>query len=401
MQSNKKELLFISIFILVGVVLLFFGVKSTYSRMEKTKNYVSIEGTFVGSNIYSSDDDGTTYTLTYSYRVNGNKYEISTDYGTGSVPDIGTKKTIKYNPNNPHEAIISGMGSNGFLLIMGFMFVAIPLIILFTSIINREPNTGSAVHQKLLSIIIGSVFSIIGGAFYYIMCSSGNSLSIISALKANGFWVIIPILFMIIGIYVIIASILKKEPVLAITNSNVQNITSSNYDVPVEQQVLEEKINDVANKVAKTSSIVAPITQIIGGFIFVSVCATISILGGDGFAIIAIIPFFICGLSILFGGVISLIQNIINFNAANNYNGTEQNEIINNNLNKLQAINSYIYPICFLIFWFGFLIFLDYQAIKDINNGGLTTLLFSLIFWATGISIVYKLFKNKQKKKQG
>ncbi len=401
MQSNKKELLFISVFILVGIVLLFFGVKSTYSRMEKTKNYVSIEGTFIGSSIYSSDDDGTTYKLTYSYRVNGNRYEISTDYGTGSVPDMGTKKTIKYNPNNPSEAVISGMGSNGFLLIMGFMFTAIPLIILFASIINREPSTGSAMHQKLLSILIGSVFAIMGGAFYYIMCSSGDSLSIISALKANGFWIFIPILFMIIGIYVIIASIFKKEPVLAIANNDVQNISSSNYDIPVEQQLLEEKINDVTNKVEKASSIVATITQIIGGFIFVSVCAIIFILGGDEFTRIAIIPFFICGLSILFGGVISLIQNIISFNADNNYNALEKNEIINNNLNKLQAINSYVYPIGFLTFWFGFLIFVDYQAVKDINNGGLTTLLFSLIFWAAGIYVAYKLFKKKQKKKQG
>lgn len=397
MQSNKKELLFISVFILVGIVLLFFGVKSTYSRMEKTKNYVSVEGTFVGSSIYSSDDDGTTYTLTYSYRVNGNRYEISTDYGTGSVPDMGTKKTIKYNPNNPSEAIISGMGSNGFLLIMGFMFTAIPLIILFTSIINREPNNGSVIHKKILTILIGFVFAVMGGAFYYMMCSGGNSLSIISSFKINGFWVIIPILFIIIGIYIIIASIFKKEPVLAITNNDVQNISSSNYEVPVEQQVLEEKINNVANKVEKVGSIVAPISQIIGGLIFILVCGFIFILGGDGFTRIAIVPFLICGLSILFGGVISLIQNITNFNANNNYNALEQNEIINNNLNKLQAINSYVYPIGFLTFWFGFLIFFDYQAIKDINNGGLTTLLFSLIFWAAGISVAYKLFKNKKK----
>jgi ABC-type glycerol-3-phosphate transport system permease component len=35
---------------------------------------------------------------------------------------MGTKKNIKYNPDNPSEAIITGFGSNGLLLLLGFMF---------------------------------------------------------------------------------------------------------------------------------------------------------------------------------------------------------------------------------------------------------------------------------------
>jgi hypothetical protein len=179
MNNKKMEIIFPLIFVLIGITLLFFGVKSTYNRMEKTKNYVSVEGTFIGSSIYSSDDDGTTYTLTYSYRVNGNKYEISTNYGTGSVPDIGTKKNIKYNPDNPSEAIITGFGSNGLLLLLGFMFTTIPLIPLFSMFVNSNNSISSKIKEKIFGIFLGTVFIILGGACYYLMCSGSDSLSII------------------------------------------------------------------------------------------------------------------------------------------------------------------------------------------------------------------------------
>ena len=58
-------------------------------------------------------------------------------------------------------------------------------------------------------------------------------------------------------------------------------------------------------------------------------------------------------------------------------------------INKVKYIKIFdnIYIISFLVFWFGFLLYFDYLCIKDKNY---QLLLFSLIFWLIGISIVKK-----------
>ena len=395
MKNKKMEIIFPLIFVLIGITLLFFGVKSTYSMMEKTKNYVSVEGTFIGSSIYSSDDDGTKYKLTYSYRVSGNKYEISTNYGTGVVPDIGTKKNIKYNPDNPSEAIITGLGSNGLLLLLGFMFTTIPLIPLLSIFVNSNNFISSKVKEKIFGIYLGTVFIILGGACYYMMCYGSDSLSIIYAFKTTGFWIIIPVIFIVLGIYIVTASILYKNK----NNENIKNfnevIPDQNSDTAIENQVFEEKVDNIVDKVEQVSSIAAPIVQIIVGLIFTGSCVWIFILRIDIATKMIIVPFIICGLAVLLKGVISLIQCSRNLSSNNyDYNNQEKNEIINKNLNNFQVVTSRIYIIGFLIFWFGFLILMDYESIKKINDGGLQLILFSLIFWAAGIFVVYQAFRK-------
>lgn len=402
MRTDKKQVFFLSIFILIGILLTFFGVKTTYDTAQKTKNYVLVEGTYVGSSVYSSDEDGKTYILTYTYEVDNKEYRISTDYGTGSVPKLGTKKNIKYNPDDPSEAVISGMGSSGILFILGFMFITIPLIMIFS---NSGSTKNSNNPGKLLSIFIGFVFVVMGGSVYYFMCSGGNSLSLIYAFQTSGIWVIIPIIFIVVGMYVILASIFKKGEVLINNYGNDQKMSDYNYDISVKQQEIEEKITNLTIKVSKISSICSPIFQIIGGLIFTFVCFFIFILGTDIFSKFAIAPFLICGIAIIIKGIFTLNHNIINFNGVStnnisinnsnsNSNLQDRNEIINKNLTKLNSITSHLFVIGFLLFWFGFLIFFDYLAIKQINNGGVQLILFSLIFWAAGIYVAYKQFKK-------
>ncbi len=394
MKIDKKQLIFLSILILIGTLLTFFGVKTTYSRAQKTKDYVLVEGIYVGSSTYSSDEDGKTYTLTYSYEVDNKEYRISTDYGTGSVPKLGTKKNIKYNPNDPSEAVISGIGSSGILFVLGFMFITFPLIIIFTNNSNSESSKNSKSHEKLLSFFIGFVFVVMGGSVYYFICSGGNSLSLIYAFQTSGIWVIIPIIFIVVGMYVILASIFKKGEVLINTSGSEQEMPNYNYDMTVKQQEFEEKVTNITLKVSKISSICRPIFQIIGGLIFTFICFFIFILGTDIFSKFAISPFLICGIAITIKGIVILNHNIVNFNEIKNYNIQNKDQKANKDLSKFNLISSHLYGIGFLIFWFGFLIFFDYLAMKQINSGGIQLILFSLIFWLAGIYVAFKEFKK-------
>lgn len=97
-KINFKQIfpyLFLSLFILIGIVMLYFGISNLLKNLSKTNNYVETIGYFAHYEIYNSDEDGTTYKLIYSYNVNDKQYTVSTDYGTNMIPKEGSTRTIK------------------------------------------------------------------------------------------------------------------------------------------------------------------------------------------------------------------------------------------------------------------------------------------------------------------
>ena len=91
--------------------MMFFGIRDTYNLKNKTKNYITTTGYFNNYDVFDADEDGITYKLTYIYKVDGKEYSITTDYGTNYIPDENSSREIKYNPNNPKEAVITGTNS--------------------------------------------------------------------------------------------------------------------------------------------------------------------------------------------------------------------------------------------------------------------------------------------------
>lgn len=393
MKDNKKDMLFLLIPILLGIILLFFGVKITYEKSQETKGYVSTEGEFIGSSVYPSDEDGTTHGLKYLYKVDGVEYTISTDYGTGIAPKLGTKKTIEYNPSNPDEAVISGMGINGLLFILGFMFTAIPSIPIFLMLLNAKNETMPRIKDVLFGCFFGLVFTIMGGGCYYAMCAGSDSLSLIYAFETNGLLISIPIIFIIVGIYIIIGSLLGGLSLGRDINKNKicspdEVVNETDNELYLKNEFIEQKQDNVLNNLNRISEVGAAILQMVGSSMFTIVCTWIFVKGADTFTKIAITPFLICGIAILFQSIVSIVWAFISFKSRDKM---EKFDIL---LSKIQTITSRIYIIGFLIFWFGFLIIFDYNLIKEINENGLPLLLFSLIFWAVGIFIAYKNFKR-------
>jgi hypothetical protein len=225
MNESKPPLLILIPFMLMGIIMLVFACYSTYTSSINTKDYVTVEGKFVGSSIYSSDSDGTTYSLTYSYIVDNKSYSIYTNYGTSSVPEIGSTKTIKYNPYDPEEAILTGLGGNGLLFFLGIMFFGIPMIIIFES-----------------AIIVGIVFTLVGIGAYYMMCSSTDSLSLIEAFKINGLWIIIPILFIVVGVWAIISQLFAKKSKIIVLR--VEKIEHNGMEGKYEILFSDDKISE-------------------------------------------------------------------------------------------------------------------------------------------------------------
>lgn len=213
-KINFKQIfpyLFLSLFILIGIVMLYFGISNSFKNLSKTSNYVETIGYFVDYEIYNSDEDGTTYKLIYSYNVNNKEYTVSTDYGTNMIPKEGSSRTIKYNPSNPSEAIISGGSSEIVLLLIGIMFTMIPFVIL----INMSPKIKEKLDNlnfNVTTLLIGIVFLIIGLMALYMMT---GTLSIIEIYKSFSLNYLIPylilVIFIIVGILLIIGSFKKNE----------------------------------------------------------------------------------------------------------------------------------------------------------------------------------------------
>ena len=109
----------VAVVLLSGIVMLFFGVRNTLRFTEKTRDYVTTQGEYAGKEIYSTDEDGTTYRLAYTYTVDGIQYTVLSNSGTQIIPKLGTEKEIRYDPQNPEVAVVAGDGVHTVLLFMG------------------------------------------------------------------------------------------------------------------------------------------------------------------------------------------------------------------------------------------------------------------------------------------
>ena len=209
-QSNKKSrfnfkmivssFLVVSV-LLVGIVCLFLGIKDTYYINKKTKNYLTTTAYYNNYEIYDfSDRDGTTYRLIYTYKVGNSEYTIKTDYGSGSIPDINSKRQIKYNPNNPSEAVFLGTNKNKMLIYFGAFFLLGGMVFVLGFLYIW--GIFDKVRINILGLYIGIVFLIVGGGI--ISLQLGEVSSLISVIKQMKFWFLIPVIFIIIGTFQII-----------------------------------------------------------------------------------------------------------------------------------------------------------------------------------------------------
>ncbi len=194
---------------LSGIIMLFWGITDTYKLNEISKSYTPTNGYFSHYDIYSNDEEGTTYSLTYIYQVNGVEYTIKTDYGTSYIPNEGDTREVKYNPDNPQESILVGSNRGNGLLYMGAFFT----LVSFTFILVALSTLGYFDKFKIdiIGIYLGILFTIIGIGI--LLFQNGTTGSLIKTISSFGFWILIPLMFIIIGLFLIIKTLFLKNRV--------------------------------------------------------------------------------------------------------------------------------------------------------------------------------------------
>lgn len=201
--------LLVLIILFSGIVILIIGVKDTYTLNNISKNYATVEGYFRDYEIYNIDEkEGTvTYKLIYDYHVNGEKYTVSTDYGVGYIPEYGSIREIKYNPESPDEAILVGTNKSNGLIFFGAFFTLGAFV--FVLIALQSLGLFDKVKFDIIGTYIGFVFLVIGIGI--ILFQIGTVSSFMELIKSMRFWLLIPLLFIIVGIFQIVKCLFIKK----------------------------------------------------------------------------------------------------------------------------------------------------------------------------------------------
>lgn len=197
----------IGLVLIIGIVCLVIGIKDTYKLNNISKNYLTTTGYLIDYDIYNQDKDGTTYQLIYQYQVDNQQYTVTTDYGVGSIPELGSIREIKYNPDNYQEALISGTNSKNGLIYFGLFFILGATVFILAAM--QMHGLFDKIKFDILGIYIGFVCFIIGVGIF--MFQHGTTSSIIATIKLFGFWILIPITFIVVGIMQIIKSLVNKK----------------------------------------------------------------------------------------------------------------------------------------------------------------------------------------------
>lgn len=207
----SKFLVIISL--IIGIELLCWGIGEKIEFSNRTEGYESVEGYLIDTDIYSEArlrargrSKPTTYSLIYAYSVNGTSYTVETDYGTASIPQMGSVKTIKYNPADPSEAVVTGTNGPTIMIYGGLFFTLIPLVMIL-AFLAISGKLGKLTFN-IMDIVIGLVFFVIGLASVYVI---SGTFSILPLLQYAGPFAAIPVMFVIVGVYMIWKGIFAKN----------------------------------------------------------------------------------------------------------------------------------------------------------------------------------------------
>ena len=131
-MKSWQGILFGILFVVVGVALLIYAVKTISSYNEKNETYQEIIGRVVD---YDYDTEGL-MALIVEYQVNGNTYrKISNEY-SDNPRTIGSEVSLKYNPDNPEDTIWTNDSTNVVLPVFGGLFTLVGALITIRAIIK-------------------------------------------------------------------------------------------------------------------------------------------------------------------------------------------------------------------------------------------------------------------------
>jgi len=262
MNSRTKKIIRCTIFTFLLIITSILGIYQVLKEKEKYQDYETVVGAYVSSSVYSRDDDGATYSLTYKYYVNGTSYQVNTNYGTSFVPKEGTPRKIRYHKENPQQAKIVGVELSEWC----FLIILICLIASSYSFQSLMDLKGQKKNNRwdyinLIMVGIGLIYAT--SIIYALITGTKNLFSIFDMLSSYGLSLIIIFIFIAVGIYLIGYSIYSFFP-------KKKKVKKDSFELEQEKlrrEELEQNFENFIEKSAVVSSYATITIRLIVSFI--------------------------------------------------------------------------------------------------------------------------------------
>ena len=162
------------IFVLTGLLFLYYGMKEIIEYNKKAEIYKTVEGRLLDytlqpareSKVAGRNQGLSNYQLIYDYWVNGQEYQVRIYDSTREVPEIGSRSEIYYNPQNPQDAAILWADNGKIKILVGSILAAAPLLAGGVILFVRKRK------KKYTVDVVGLMFGITCFAFGYVYPSS-------------------------------------------------------------------------------------------------------------------------------------------------------------------------------------------------------------------------------------
>ena len=379
MNSRTKKIIRCTIFTFLLIITSILGIYQVLKEKEKYQDYETVVGAYVSSSVYSRDDDGATYSLTYKYYVNGTSYQVNTNYGTSFVPKEGTPRKIRYHKENPQQAKIVGVELSEWC----FLIILICLIASSYSFQSLMDLKGQKKNNRwdyinLIMVGIGLIYAT--SIIYALITGTKNLFSIFDMLSSYGLSLIIIFIFIAVGIYLIGYSIYSFFP-------KKKKVKKDSFELEQEKlrrEELEQNFENFIEKSAVVSSYATITIRLIVSFIMLFCLIYFfyfKITNLDVTVFLISLPFTVVFFAIT---ILTLLDFLSLF-----LKNSKQLSFIG----KIRNIFSYLPVIAFLTFWFGFLIIMSVIAIISKTY---SLCFFSIPFWLAGIFAAKIFFKKKK-----
>jgi len=201
-------------FFAAGLVTLILSTAYTINLNAKTGGYVKTTGKVVSFKIEKKEkiENGRYRDVIYNipiveYEADGKKHRISTGLSGELEPAIGRKVSLKYNAQNPQDAVISSVldSKSWFLIFFGFMVSVISALAL-----SMEMDIEGRKMDRIRILLFYMTFAGSGAVAYAYIGNSAGTFNPVKMLKYT-IWAGIPILFIIVILFCIIMSVIYKE----------------------------------------------------------------------------------------------------------------------------------------------------------------------------------------------
>lgn len=123
-MKSWQGILFGLIFVFVGIGLLLFSISNIIKYNQKNKTYTETTSIVVD---YANNTDGLK-AIIVEYKVDGIAYKKQSNTYSNTPRSKGTKVNIKYNPDDPSDAIWVNDSSNIMLPLLGGLFTLVGII---------------------------------------------------------------------------------------------------------------------------------------------------------------------------------------------------------------------------------------------------------------------------------